>query len=208
MIAVIDYGMGNLRSVQKGFEKVGVECVVTADSGLLDRAWGVVLPGVGAFGDAMTNLRAAGLDRAIQRAVKAGKPFLGICLGQQLLFEASEEWVYTKGLDVFPGCVRRLPDDLKVPHMGWNQIKIKQPNPLLEGIPDLSSFYFVHSYVVQPSQTGLILAQTEYGISFASVVGRGRVFGIQFHPEKSSVLGLKILENFGRVVNNVSNPGH
>ncbi len=99
MIAVIDYGMGNLRSVQKGFEKVGVECVVTADSGLLDRAWGVVLPGVGAFGDAMTNLRAAGLDRAIQRAVKAGKPFLGICLGQQLLFEASEEWVYTKGLD-------------------------------------------------------------------------------------------------------------
>lgn len=208
MVAIIDYGMGNLRSVRKGFEKVGVECVVTADPGFLDRARGVVLPGVGAFGDAMANLRAAGLDRAIQRVVRAGKPFLGICLGQQLLFEASEEWGYTKGLDIFSGRVCRLPDGLKVPHMGWNQIEIKQPNPLLEGIPDLSSFYFVHSYVVQPSQAELILAQTEYGMSFASVVGRDRVFGIQFHPEKSSVLGLKILENFGRVVNNVGNPGH
>lgn len=208
MIVVIDYGMGNLRSVQKGFEKVGVECAVVRDPGFLEQACGVVLPGVGSFGDAMANLRAAGMDRAIHRAVKAGKPFLGICLGQQLLFEAGEEWGYTEGLGIFPGRVRRLPGGLKVPHMGWNQIEIKQPSQLLEGIPDLSSFYFVHSYVVEPAQAELVQAQTEYGISFASVVGRGKVYGIQFHPEKSSALGLKILENFGRVVKSVGHPGH
>lgn len=200
MIAIIDYGMGNLRSVQKGFEKVGVEAAVAGDPAQVDRAGGVVLPGVGAFADAMANLCAAGMDAAIHRAVKAGKPFLGICLGQQLLFEASEEWGHTEGLGVFPGRVRRLPDGLKVPHMGWNQIEIRKPDPLLEGIPDRSSFYFVHSYVVDPAEDGLALTLTEYGVRFASIVGREKVYGIQFHPEKSSALGLKILENFGRVV--------
>lgn len=200
MIAIIDYGMGNLRSVQKGFEKVGVEAVVAADPVQVEAAAGVVLPGVGAFADAMHNLRSAGLDRAIYRAVEAGKPFLGICLGQQLLFEASEEWGHTRGLGLFPGRVRRLPEGLKVPHMGWNQVAVVRPNPLLEGIPDGSSFYFVHSYAVDPADEDLILTLTEYGLRFASVVGRGNIFGIQFHPEKSSALGLKILENFGRVV--------
>jgi len=200
MIAIIDYGVGNLRSVYKGFLKVGVQAAVVEDPALVDGADGVVLPGVGAFADAMVNLRAAGMVGAIHRAVEAGKPLLGICLGQQLLFEASEEWGYHKGLGIFPGQVRRLPEGLKVPHMGWNQVEIIQPDPLLEGIPDLSSFYFVHSYAVDPSDKGLILALTDYGIHFASIVGRGKVYGIQFHPEKSSTLGLKILENFGRVV--------
>lgn len=200
MIAIIDYGMGNLRSVQKGFEKVGVEAAVVGDPVLVDRAGGVVLPGVGAFADAMANIRGAGMDAAIHRAVRSGKPFLGICLGQQLLFEASEEWGLTEGLGIFPGRVRRLPDGLKVPHMGWNQIEIRRPDPLLEGIPDGSSFYFVHSYAVDPAEEGVILTQTEYGVRFASIVGRENVYGIQFHPEKSSALGLKILENFGRVV--------
>jgi len=200
MIAIIDYGMGNLRSVHKGFEKVGVKAAVVSDPALVDKADGVVLPGVGAFADAMANLRSAGMVEAILRAVKEGKPFLGICLGQQLLFDASEEWGYTEGLGIFPGQVRRLPEGLKVPHMGWNQIEIVRPDPLLEGIPDRSSFYFVHSYAVDPADKEIVLTQTEYGVHFASIVGKNRVYGIQFHPEKSSALGLKILENFGRVV--------
>lgn len=200
MIAIIDYGMGNLRSVYRGFLKAGVQVAVVENPDLVDGADGVVLPGVGAFADAMVNLRAAGMVGAIQRAVAAGKPLLGICLGQQLLFEASEEWGHHKGLGIFPGQVRRLPEGLKVPHMGWNQIEIIRPDPLLAGIPDLSSFYFVHSYAVYPADKDIILTMTEYGIRFASIVGKGKVYGIQFHPEKSSSLGLKILENFGRVV--------
>jgi len=200
MIAIIDYGMGNLRSVQKGFEKVRVAAAVVKEPHMLDRAAGVVLPGVGAFADAMANLRAAGMDGAVHRAVEAGKPFLGICLGLQLLFDASEEWGHTEGLGIFPGKVRRLPEGLKVPHMGWNQIEILKKDPLLERVPDRSSFYFVHSYAVEPAEEGLALALTEYGVKFTSMVGRERVYGIQFHPEKSSSLGLKILENFGRVV--------
>jgi glutamine amidotransferase len=200
MIAIIDYGMGNLRSVHKGFEKVGVKTAVVSDPALVDKADGVVLPGVGAFADAMANLRSAGMVEAILRSVKEGKPFLGICLGQQLLFDASEEWGYTEGLGIFPGQVRRLPEGLKVPHMGWNQIEIVRPDPLLEGIPDRSSFYFVHSYAVDPADKEIVLTQTEYGVYFSSIVGKNSVYGIQFHPEKSSALGLKILENFGRVV--------
>jgi glutamine amidotransferase len=144
MIAIIDYGMGNLRSVVKGFERVGVKVFLTGDPVLLEQAGGVVLPGVGAFADAMVNLRTTGMDLAVHRAVQAGKLFLGICLGQQLLFEFSEEWGLTKGLGIFPGGVKRLPPALKVPHMGWNQIEIQRPDPLLQGVPDLSSFYFVH----------------------------------------------------------------
>lgn len=200
MIVIIDYGMGNLRSVQKGFEKVGVEALVSGDPNRVEEADGVVLPGVGAFADAMANLRAAGMDKSIHRVVQDGKPFLGICLGQQLLFEASQEWGDTDGLGVFRGQVRRLPDGLKIPHMGWNQVEILRPDPLLEGIPGGSSFYFVHSFAVDPADAGLALTVTEYGVRFASVVGRGNVYGIQFHPEKSSTLGLKILENFGRLV--------
>jgi len=200
MIAIIDYGMGNLRSVQKGFEKVGVEAVIVKEPALVARAEGVVLPGVGAFADAMRNLGAAGLDEAVRRSVLDGKPFLGICLGQQLLFEASEEWGITRGLSIFPGRVRRLPDGVKVPHMGWNQVEIRRFCPLLEGIPEGSSFYFVHSYFVDPAEPDLVVGLTGYGEHFASIVARNNVYGIQFHPEKSSSLGLRILENFGRLV--------
>lgn len=200
MIAIIDYGMGNLRSVHKGFEKVGVEVIVAQSPGQVEESDGVVLPGVGAFADAMDNLRSSGMDAAVHQALADGKPFLGICLGQQLLFEVSEEWGLHQGLGIFPGRVRRLPEGLKVPHMGWNQVEIKKHDPLLSGIPDGSSFYFVHSYYVDPAQEELTLAVTDYGVRFASIVGRGNVYGIQFHPEKSSTLGLKILENFGRLV--------
>lgn len=200
MIAIIDYGMGNLRSVVKGFERVGVKVFLTGDPVLLEQAGGVVLPGVGAFADAMVNLRTTGMDLAVHRAVQAGKLFLGICLGQQLLFEFSEEWGLTKGLGIFPGGVKRLPPALKVPHMGWNQIEIQRPDPLLQGVPDLSSFYFVHSYFVDPEEKDLAPTLTEYCLRFASIVARENVYGIQFHPEKSSVLGLKILKNFGRMV--------
>ena len=200
MIAIIDYGMGNLRSVVKGFERVGVKVFLTGDPSRLEQAGGVVLPGVGAFADAMANLRSTGMDQAIHRAVQAGKLFLGICLGQQLLFEFSEEWGLTKRLGIFPGGVKRLPPALKVPHMGWNQIEIQRPDPLLQGVYDLSSFYFVHSYYVDPEEKDLVLTLTEYGLRFASIVARENVYGIQFHPEKSSVLGLKILKNFGRMV--------
>ena len=201
MIAIIDYGMGNLRSVQKGFEKVGRDAFITRDPEQVAKAQSVVLPGVGAFADAMANLKASGLDQAVLRAVADGKPFLGICLGQQLLFEASEEWGLTEGLGIFPGRVRRFPEgDLKVPHMGWNQVEIQKGNPLLDGIPDKSAFYFVHSYYVDPVDPEVVLGVTEYGVRFSSFVGRDKIFGIQFHPEKSSALGLKILDNFGRLV--------
>lgn len=200
MIAIIDYGMGNLRSVQKGFARVGYQADIVQDPAALDAAPAVVLPGVGAFADAMENLHGSGMVEAIHRAVSQGKPLLGICLGQQLLFEASEEFGNTRGLGIFPGTVKRFPDgQLKVPHMGWNQIEIAKDSPLLEGIADRSAFYFVHSYYVAPNPENAITL-TEYGIKFASIVGRNNVFGIQFHPEKSSTLGLKILENFGKLV--------
>lgn len=201
MIAIIDYGMGNLRSVQKGFAKMGYPAEIVQDPARVDAATAVVLPGVGAFAGGMENLKKAGMIEAIHRAVAAGKPFLGICLGQQLLFESSEEFGNTRGLGVFPGLVKRFPSgDLKVPHMGWNQAEIKRPCALLEGIPDGSAFYFVHSYYVEPSEPDLNIALTDYGVKFPSIVGRDNVFGIQFHPEKSSALGLKILDNFGKLV--------
>ena len=199
-IAIIDYGRGNLSSVFKGLETAGWQARITAAPRDVDRAAGVVLPGVGAFADAMGSLRAAGMDEAIKRAVDAGKPFLGICLGQQLLFEASEEWGVSPGLGIFPGRVLRLPSTVKVPHMGWNEVCFRRPSPLFAGLADRSRFYFVHSFHVAPTDAALVLGETEYGLRFASAVGRDNVFGIQFHPEKSSRLGLQVLRNFGRMV--------
>lgn len=200
MIAIIDYGMGNLRSVQKGFEKVGCRAEIVHRPEDLSKASAVVLPGVGAFKDAMDNLRAAGMIEAIFENIQAGKPFLGICLGFQLLFETSEEWGLHEGLGIFPGQVKRFGEGLKVPHMGWNQIEIQKESPILKGIPDLAAFYFVHSYYAEPADKEVTTTLTDYGIKFTSIVDRDNVFGIQFHPEKSSILGLKILENFGRLV--------
>lgn len=207
MIAIIDYGMGNLRSVQKGLEKVGFTAEIVDDPAAVRAADGVILPGVGAFADAMGNLAERGLDMAIREVIASGRPFLGICLGQQLLFESSEEWGVHPGLGVFRGTVRRLPPGLKVPHMGWNEVEIARPSPLLAGVPDHTRFYFVHSFYVDPVEEDIVLGWTDYGVRFASAVGRERVFGIQFHPEKSSAWGLRILENFGRMVADARHPG-
>ena len=204
MIAIVDYGVGNLRSVQKALERMGAEAVVSSDAAVLDAAQGVVLPGVGAFGDGMDNLRARGLVEPVLSQVARRKPFLGICLGMQLLFEESEEMGHHKGLGLLPGRVVRFPEgELKVPHIGWNQLQKAEPRPemaLLAGIGDGAYAYFVHSYYPVPDEPGDLLATTEYGLEFASVVGRGQVWGAQFHPEKSQDVGLRLLENFARLV--------
>ncbi|MHB8157474.1 MAG: imidazole glycerol phosphate synthase subunit HisH [Desulfocucumaceae bacterium] len=200
MIAIIDYGMGNLRSVVKGFEKVGVKVKIARDAAEVDSADGVVLPGVGAFADAMENLKKAGMDKAVKKAIEEGRPFLGICLGLQLLFEASDEWGRSEGIGIFPGMVRRLPEGLKVPHMGWNQVQFTGEHQIFKGIPDNSSFYFVHSYYVDPGNESIRAGVTDYGMLFTSAVAYKNIVAIQFHPEKSSTLGLQVLRNFGGIV--------
>ena len=201
-IAIIDYGMGNLRSVQKGLERVGCHAEVTRDPERIEAANGVVLPGVGAFGACMDNLRTYGLIDTVRRVITRGTPFLGICLGMQLLFEESEEFGPVPGLGIFPGRVVRFPETLglKVPHMGWNQIR-KQSEPRhLRGINDGVFVYFVHSYYVAPADASLTATTTEYGVEFTSAIARDNVFATQYHPEKSQTVGLKILENFGGIV--------
>jgi glutamine amidotransferase len=206
MIAIVDYGVGNLRSVQKGLERVGAEAVVTSAPEVLDAALGVILPGVGAFGDAMANLRSRRLLQPVLRQVEQGKPLLGICLGMQLLFDESEEMGRHPGLGLLPGRVVRFPEgELKVPHIGWNQLQHGQ-SPLLEGVAPGAYAYFVHSYYAVPQEPGDVLAWTEYGVEFASVVGRDRVWGAQFHPEKSQEVGLRLLQNFWRLVNGGEQP--
>jgi glutamine amidotransferase len=203
-VVIIDYGMGNLRNVQKAFEHIGVAARVSSAAEDLTLADGLVLPGVGAFGDAIANLQAGGLIEPIRQAVNAGKPFLGICLGLQLLFEESEEMGTHRGLGLLPGRVVRFGTELKVPHVGWNQLElaggVSSPNTLLEGIPDHSYAYFVHSYYVIPADPTCILATTEYGIQFVSVVGQGNLYGAQPHPEKSQQVGLRLLRNFAKVI--------
>ena len=198
MIAIIDYQMGNLRSVQKGFEKVGHEATVTSDPRDLERATKIVLPGVGAFGDAMAELRRRHLVEPIRQAVASGKPFLGICLGLQLLFDVGYEGGTHEGLGILPGEVVRfdLPAEYKVPHMGWNQLEIRRPAPLLAGLSSGVHCYFVHSYYVVPKDPGVIATETNYGRPFCSMVWRDNLMATQFHPEKSQRDGLKMLANF------------
>ena len=202
MIAIIDYGMGNLRSVQKGLERVGFDAVVTRDAGQILAARGVVLPGVGAFSACMENLGKFGLIEPIREIVRGKTPFLGICLGFQLLFSESEEFGKQKGLDLFPGKVIGFHGgaDLKVPHMGWNRIKKQQDSPFLEGLSSGDYVYFVHSFYVVPSDNSIVATTTDYGQSFVSSVAIDKLFACQFHPEKSQELGLRILANFGRFV--------
>lgn len=198
MISIIDYGMGNLRSVQKGFEKVGHQATITSDPEQVLAADKVVLPGVGAFEDAIAELRQRKLDGPILKAIDSGKPFLGICLGLQLLFESSYENGQHKGLGVLPGEVVRfeLPEEYSIPHMGWNQLQIRRPAPILEGIPDGTHFYFVHSYYVVPRDPKVIAVEAEYGKPFCAMVWRDNLFATQFHPEKSQAWGLRMLKNF------------
>lgn len=200
MIVIVDYGVGNLRSVQKGLERAGALVVVSSDPSEIDIAQGVILPGVGAFGDGMANLRARGLVDPVLRQVEAGKPLLGICLGMQLLFEESEEMGRHRGLGLLPGRVVRFPDsDLKVPHIGWNQL-LGGRGAVLAGTEERAWAYFVHSYYAVPEEPTDVLATTEYGLEFASVVGRAKIWGAQFHPEKSQEVGLRLLENFANLV--------
>jgi len=227
MIAIVDYGMGNLKSVEKGFLKVGVPAMVTNKPEVIQKAQGVVLPGVGAFRDCMRELTNLKLIDAIVDAIRKGKPYLGICLGLQVLFSESEEFGRCRGLDIFRGKVVRFefgvrssefriktsglqtPDPrlptLKIPHMGWNEIKIQKNNPLLNGISDRSYLYFVHSFYVVPEDKSIVSTVTNYGIEFTSMIYKDNVFATQFHPEKSQKIGLWILRNFGDIVKESSN---
>jgi len=203
MIAVIDYGMGNLRSVQKGLERADCETVVTRDLAKIESARGVVLPGVGAFSACMDNLGQFGLIEPIRDVVRRKKPFLGICLGFQLLFSESEEFGPQKGLELFAGKVVgfHARENLKVPHMGWNRIDKKKQSLFLEGLSSGDYVYFVHSFYVVPADGSIVATTTDYGESFVSSIATETLFACQFHPEKSQELGLRILANFGRFVN-------
>ena len=199
MIAIIDYGMGNLRSVQKAFEFLGFAAVIVEEPERLSEATHLVLPGDAAFGDAMRNLRAAGWDQAIVEGIAAKKPFLGICVGLQLMFSESEEMGQHSGLGIMPGKCVRFPVTERVPQIGWNQVAIKRDVPLLAGVPEGSFFYFVHSFYVETANESDCVATTDYGLDFTSIAGDGRVFGVQFHPEKSQAHGLRLLDNFARL---------
>ena len=196
-IALIDYGIGNLRSVEKALQAVGGDIMLTEDPKVILRAEKVVLPGVGAFGDGMAGLRKRGLVDVVRAVYEIGTPLLGICVGMQLLFDISEELGEHEGLGLLPGKVKRFPDSkLKIPQTGWNQLQIKQDSLLLEGLQPGSYAYFNHSYYCTTEQENDLLASTEYGLQYASVVGRDRLYGVQFHPEKSQAVGLQILRNF------------
>ena len=198
MIAIVDYGMGNLRSVQKGFEHVGATAVVSSDPGVIAKADKVVLPGVGAFEDAVHELRAKDLIEVVRESISAGKPFLGICLGLQMLFDVSFENGEHKGLGIIPGKVVRfeLPKEYSIPHMGWNQLLIRRRAPILKGIEEGDQFYFVHSYYVAPDNPDVVATETDYPDPFCSMIWKDNVFATQFHPEKSQEKGLRILRNF------------
>lgn len=198
MIVVVDYGMGNLRSVQKGFESVGSEAVISRDIREIENAGRLVLPGVGAFPECMKNLASLNLIDPILKFIESGRPFLGICLGLQLLFDESEEFGVHEGLKVIPGRVKAFDRNmgLKIPHMGWNEVRFLGDAPIFRGIPDGAYFYFVHSFYVEPLNSSDIAAESRYGVTFTCAVARGNVFAVQFHPEKSQENGLKILKNF------------
>jgi glutamine amidotransferase len=208
MIVIIDYGMGNLRSAQKGFEKAGHEAILSSDPKAIDGATGVVLPGVGAFKDCFTGLDEQGFVEPVLNWIAAGNPLLGICVGMQLLFEYGEEGEGSPGLGVFEGHVIRFPDPaatgLKVPHMGWNRLEPvpENPNPILANLAPNSYVYFVHSYHADPTDRSIVSAESEYGVRFPAVVGRENVFATQFHPEKSQRVGIGILKAFGDFVHN------
>lgn len=206
MIAIIDYGMGNLRSVQKGFEKVGANAVITADPAFLLKAERIVLPGVGAFRDCMHNLEHGGFIEPILKTIRDGRPFLGICVGMQMLFTDSVEFGLHQGLNIIPGHVLRFPEnmvlndeELKVPQMGWNQLHFKQRPSVFSGVSEGANVYFVHSYYVKPDHDEVIATTTDYGFDFCSSVSKDNIVATQFHPEKSQDVGLLILKNFAEL---------
>lgn len=198
MIAIIDYGMGNLHSVSKAVERLGYDPIITAEPQVILDADHVILPGVGAFGDAMRNLRASGLDEVVKAYAASGKPLLGICLGMQLLFTSGEEYGQHAGLNLLPGRVVRFQGDYKIPHMGWNKLQFEQESPLLAGV-EAGHVYFVHSYHALPEERSDLLATADYYQPVAAIVGRHHLYGMQFHPEKSSTIGMQLLGNFLRI---------
>lgn len=200
MIGIVDYGRGNLRSVEKALEKLGFQALIMSSPQEVAQARGIILPGVGAFADAMAALKKGNWLDPLREYVQAGKPFLGICLGMQLLFEIGEEHGEHQGLGFLPGRVVKFPPGLKIPHMGWNNLKIVYPNILCRNIPDNVYCYFVHSYYADPADKTCIVATSDYGFAFPAIVGKDNVWGAQFHPEKSSPWGLVMLDNFGKWV--------
>jgi imidazole glycerol-phosphate synthase subunit HisH len=196
-VAIIDYGVGNLRSVEKAFAATGCEAIVTDDEAELRAAEKLVLPGVGAFAACMKALSERGFDRLVREQVRAGTPLLGVCVGMQLLFDESDEFGSTPGLGLLRGRVRRFETDLVVPQVGWNRIHQKQRHALFEGVADGSFCYFVHSFYCEPADESVIAGETEYGAPYASVVAAENICGVQFHPEKSQDVGLRMLRNFG-----------
>lgn len=199
LIAIVDYGAGNLRSVAKALARLGYVAEVTGDATRVEAADAIILPGVGAAADAMSNLRRLGLVEPLKEAVAAGRPFFGVCLGLQILFDTSDEDGGHQCLGILPGAVRRLPPGLKVPHMGWNQVRQTGGQDLWQKIPDSTYFYFVHSYYVEPEDRSVVIGETDYGVTFPSAVARGRLVGTQFHPEKSGDIGLWVYDNFCRM---------
>jgi glutamine amidotransferase len=196
-VAIIDYGVGNLRSVEKAFEAMGCEAIVSRDERVLRQAQRLVLPGVGAFAACMKALKEHGFDRLVKEQASEGTPLLGVCVGMQLLFEESVEFGSTQGLGLLKGSVRRFGNDLVVPHVGWNRIRQTQPHALFEGIENGAFCYFVHSFYCEAVERKVVVGETEYGIRYASVVAQANICGVQFHPEKSQDVGLRMLKNFG-----------
>ena len=201
MIAILDYDAGNIKSVEKAFKILGEETILTRDFSVIERADRLVLPGVGSFADAMGHLKKYELDKAIKDYVQSGKPFIGICLGLQLLFESSEESTGAEGLHILDGVVKRIPDEpgLKVPHIGWNSLDFPNKGRLFEGIDEGAFVYFVHSYYLEAADPSIVKATTEYGCHIHASVEKDNIFACQFHPEKSSTVGLQILKNFANV---------
>lgn len=200
MISIIDYGMGNLRSVQKALEYIGEKAVITSNIEEILKSDGVILPGVGAFPDAMENLKEKSLDNALKEVVNKGIPTLGICLGMQLLFSKGEEVRECDGLGFFKGTIKKMYGDIKIPHMGWNSLKMEKQCALLKGINEESYVYFVHSFYAEIEEKNILKAITKYGIDVPAVVSKGNLFGAQFHPEKSGDVGIKILKNFASLI--------
>ena len=196
MIAVIDYGAGNLRSVTNALIKLGCHPKVTHEPEDVVKATAVIFPGVGAAADVMESLREAGMDEAIKEAISEGQPFFAICVGMQVLLSTTEEGGWNECLDIIPGAVRRLPAGLKVPHIGWNQVRQVSAHPIFKGIPDGSNFYFVHSYYAEPEDASVVTGTTEYGVNLCSVLIKDNLIATQFHPEKSGALGLRMYANF------------
>ena len=197
-VGIIDYGVGNLRSVEKAFAATGCTAVVSSDEKILRQVERLVLPGVGAFGACMKALTERGFDKLVGERVAKGTPLLGVCVGMQMLFEESDEFGRKPGLGLLPGRVRRFAGDLVVPQVGWNQVRQRVTHPLFEGIADEAFFYFVHSYFCEPAESDVILGETDYGVAYPSVVAQGNLCGVQFHPEKSQAVGLRLLSNFAR----------